>query len=71
MKQKTLGQIFALLTIVMTFAVSAYVLYYVFVGDVANFNMLAFCSGGVFMITLIPLFVSLSEYCEEDEEIKK
>ena len=56
MKQKTLGEIFAATTVVMTFGVSVYVLYY---RDVTNFNTLVFCLCAYVMMTLIPLFMFL------------
>lgn len=71
MKQKTLGLIFEMITMGMAFAISAYVLYYIFVGDIANFNMLALWSGGGFMIMLLPLHMFLNDYCENDEEVEK
>ena len=69
MKQKTLGQIFGLVTLLMAFVISAYVLYYTFLGEVANFNMYVLWFGGGLMLMLIPLFMCLSDYCEKDEKI--
>ena len=65
MKQKTLGRIL----MGMAFAISTYVLYYTFVGDVANFDMYVLWFGGGLIIMLIPLFICLSDYCVEEDKV--
>ena len=67
MKKKTLGLIFAMITIGSGTFIGGYVLYYTFVGDITNFNMPFMWSCGLGLI-ILPLLYSFLSVCSEDDK---